>query len=170
MMARRKTPKGQPNTKGYDKAKRDAAKAAKKVAHQRQDDARKWAKNAVGHHDKIAVEDFQPKFLARSAMARKAADAAIAATKAELAWMATKHGRDLRLIHPANTTTDCSTCGARTKHRLPLGQRTYTCEQCGMVKPRDKNSAAVIAARAGFFPANAEGIRLPDPVVGEEAA
>jgi putative transposase len=53
-------------------------------------------------------------------MARKAADAAIGATKTGLIEMARTHGRDLRLVHPAHTTMDCGTCGARTKHRLPL--------------------------------------------------
>ncbi len=154
--------------KGY--LLREAAKIQAKIARQRTDDARKWAKNIVSHHDKIAVENFRPKFLAKTSMARKAADAAIGRTKAELIWMAAKHGRDLRLVHPACTTTDCARCGARTKHRLPLGERTYTCQRCGAVRPRDKNSAAVIAARAGFVPVDAEGVRLPNPAVGEEAA
>jgi len=170
MMARRKTPRGTANTKGYVRAKMLAAKAHKKVARQRQDDARKWAKKVVTTHDQIAVEDFKPKFLARSTMAKKAADGAIATAKAELIWQATKTGRDLRLVHPANTTTDCSTCGARTKHRLPLGQRTYTCETCGVAKPRDKNSAAVMVARAGFDPADAEGISPESAAVREPAA
>lgn len=169
MMARRKTPRGQANTRGYDRAKRRAAKAHKKVARQRQDDARKWARKVVAAHDQIAVEDFKPKFLAKSTMAKKAADAAIAATKEELVWQATKAGRDLRLVHPSHTTTDCSTCGARTKHRLPLGQRTYTCEACGTVRPRDKNSAAVMVARAGFVPADVEGVR-PEPAAVREPA
>ncbi len=159
MMARRKPAKGQPGSNGYKTAKRHAAAVHAKVSRQRQDAARKWAKQIVEHHDRIAVEDFRPKFLAKSTMARKAADAAISATKAELIWMAAKHGRQLALVHPANTTTDCSACGTRTKHRLPLGQRTYHCESCGLSKPRDKNSAAVIAARAGFHPADAEGVR-----------
>jgi len=80
------------------------------------------------------------------------------ATKYELVWQATKAGRDLRLVHPKNTTTDCSSCGARTKHRLPLGERTYTCQRCGHVRPRDKNSAIVMVARAGFDPADVEGV------------
>lgn len=155
-MARRRRP-GQEQSHGYRLAKFQAAKVAKKVARQRQDDARKWAKGLVSAHDHIAVEDFRPKFLAKSTMAKKAADAAIAATKAELIWQAIKAGRDLRPVHPSNTTTDCGNCGARTKHRLPLGERTYTCDGCGHVRPRDKNSATVMVARAGFDPADVEG-------------
>lgn len=56
--------------KGY--LLREAAKIQAKIARQRTDDARKWAKNIVSHHDKIAVENFRPKFLAKTSMARKA--------------------------------------------------------------------------------------------------
>src|SRR5690606_35301362 len=83
MMARRRPPKGQAASKGYRKAARRAAKLHKKVARQRTDTARKWAKAVVRDHDVIAVEDFRPRFLVKSTMARKAADAAIAAAKAE---------------------------------------------------------------------------------------
>lgn len=159
-MARRRKPKGQAESHGYRLAKFKAARAQKKVARKRQDDGRKWAKKLVTEHQFIAVEDFKPKFLAKSTMARKAADAAIGATKAELIWQATKTGRDLRLVNPAFTTMDCAHCDARTKHRLPLGQRIYTCANCGVVRSRDKNSAAVMVARAGFVPADIEGVRL----------
>lgn len=169
MMARRKTPRGTANTRGYEKAKRQAAKAAKKVARQRRDDAAKWARRIVSTHHRIAVEDFHPKFLARSTMAKKAADGRIGAAKAELVWQAAKAGSDLRLVNPAHTTTDCSSCGARTKHRLPLEQRVYICESCGAVKPRDKSSAAVMVARAGFDPADVEGVS-PEPAAAREPA
>jgi putative transposase len=59
-------------SKGYRRAQRQAAKQHKKVAWQRQDTARKWAKTVVRDHDVIAVEDFRPRFLAKSTMARKA--------------------------------------------------------------------------------------------------
>lgn len=162
MMARRRPKPGKTASKGYRTAQARAAKAYKKVARQRQDTARKWAKRVVRDHEQIAVEDFRPAFLARSTMARKAADARIATTKTELVWMATKHGRDLRLVAPAHTTMDCADCGARATHRLPLSERTYTCTACGTVKPRDKNSAAVMVARAGFDPAGVEGVRPAD--------
>ncbi|MFD5737867.1 RNA-guided endonuclease InsQ/TnpB family protein [Streptomyces sioyaensis] len=156
MMARRRTPKNRPDTAGYRKARKAAAKASKKIVRQRQDTARKWAKAVVRDHDALAVEDFRPKFLAKSTMARKAADAAIGATKAALVEMGRKHGRTVHLVHPAHTTMDCAQCGARAKHALPLSERTYTCTACGAVSPRDKNSASVMLVRAGLNPASAD--------------
>ncbi|MEU3350358.1 transposase [Streptomyces sp. NPDC037389] len=152
MMARRRPPKGQAGSKGYREAKRQTAELHRKVAAQRQDTGRKWAKKVVRDHDAIAVEDFRPKFLAKTTMARKAADAAISATKKALIEMGRKHGRDVRLVHPAHTTMDCAQCGARTKHALPLSTRTYACTACGAVSPRDKNSARVMLVRAGLVP------------------
>ncbi|MCX5423737.1 transposase [Streptomyces sp. NBC_00078] len=169
MMARRKPKPGQPGSKGSREAQRLRAKTCKKIARQREDAGRKWAKKVVRDHDVIAVEDFRPKFLARTTMARKAADAAISATKKALIEMGRKHRRDVRLVHPAHTTMDCATCGARTKHALPLSERTYTCTACGAVSPRDKNSARVMLVRAGLNPAGADRVRLDRPQ-GDRAA
>ncbi|MGW3664310.1 RNA-guided endonuclease InsQ/TnpB family protein [Streptomyces sp. NPDC005141] len=155
-MSRRQTPKSRPDTGGYRTARNAAAKVSKKIARQRQDTGRKWAKAVVRDHDALAVEDFRPKFLATSTMARKAADAAISATKTALIEMARKHGRTVHLVNPAHTTTDCAHCGARAKHAVPLSERTYTCTACGAMSPRDKNSARVMLVRAGLNPAGAD--------------
>lgn len=120
MMARRKPAKGQAASKGYREAKKWRAKTYQKIARQRQDTGRKWAKKVVSDHDAIAVEDFKPKFLARTTMAKKAADAAIGATKQALIEMGRKHARRVHLVHPAHTTMDCAQCGARAKHAPPL--------------------------------------------------
>ncbi|WP_368407043.1 RNA-guided endonuclease InsQ/TnpB family protein [Actinomadura sp. NAK00032] len=168
-MARRRAPKGKSQSKGYRMARRRAAKAHTKAARQRQDDARKWAKKVMRDHDVVAVEDFHPKFLARSTMARKSADAAIGAAKRALIEMGRKHCRDVRLVDPAYTTMDCGQCGARAKHRLPLSERVYTCTACGTSRPRDKNSARVMLVRAGLDPDGADGARPPAPP-GREAA
>ncbi|MFI1707417.1 RNA-guided endonuclease InsQ/TnpB family protein [Streptomyces griseoruber] len=165
MMARRRPARGQAASKGYRQAQAQMAKLHKKVARQRQDTARKWAKSVVRDHDAIAVEDFRPKFLSRTTMARKAADAAIGATKTALIEMGRKHARDIRLVHPAHTTMDCASCGARTKHALPLSERTYTCTACGVASPRDKNSARVMLVRAGLNPAGADRVRAGGPLV-----
>jgi putative transposase len=165
MVARRKPTKGQAGSNGYRAAKKSRAKVYAKIARQRQDAARKWAKSVVRDHDAIAVEDFRPKFLAKTTMARKAADAAIGATKTALIAMGRKHGRDIRLVNPAHTTMHCAQCGARTKHALPLSERTYACTTCGAVSPRDKNSARVMLVRAGLNPAGADRVRAGGPLV-----
>ncbi|MEU6275683.1 transposase [Streptomyces populi] len=169
MMSRRRPASGRAASRGYREAQQQAAKLHKKVARQRQDTARKWAKKVVADHDAVAVEDFRPKFLARTTMARKAADAAIGATKTALIEMGRKHGRDVCLVNPAHTTMDCASCGARTKHALPLSERTYTCTACEFVSPRDKNSAHVMLARAGLTPAGAEGARSLGALLPEAA-
>ncbi|MFI6944871.1 RNA-guided endonuclease InsQ/TnpB family protein [Streptomyces sp. NPDC050422] len=168
-MARRKPARGKAASKGYRTASRAAAKVHKKVARQRQDTGRKWAKTVVRDFDQLAVEDFRPKFLAKSTMARKAADAAIGATRTALTEMARKHGRIVHLVHPAHTTMDCAQCGARTKHALPLSERTYACTACGAVSPRDKNSAHVMLVRAGLNPAGADGRSPPGAPLPEAA-
>ncbi|MFD6077044.1 RNA-guided endonuclease InsQ/TnpB family protein [Streptomyces hydrogenans] len=169
MMARRRPGRGKTPSKGYREAKRLRAKAHRKVARQRVDTGRKWAKKVVRDHDAVAVEDFRPRFLARTTMSRKSADAAIGATKNALLEMGRKHGRDVRLVNPAHTTMDCARCGARAKHALPLSERTYTCDTCGATSPRDKNSARVMLVRAGLNPAGLEGVRPPGARLQEAA-
>lgn len=102
-------------------------------------------------------------------MARKAAGAAISATKHELINVAGKHSRDLRLVDPKHATLDRAQCEARTKHALPLSERTYTCTPCGHTSPRDKNAAPVMCVRSGFNPAGVEGTRPPGPQDQEAA-
>lgn len=168
MMARRQPERRKAPSSGYREAKRAHAKVCRKVARQRQDTARKWARSVVERHEQIAVEDFRPKFMTKSTLARKAADAAIGAAKRELLLYGKRAGRDVVLVPPAYTTTDCSGCGARAK-RLTLAERTYRCPACGLVLPRDRNSARVILAAAGFDGACAESVRR-EPPPGDLAA
>jgi putative transposase len=161
-MARRKPARGEPASKGYFVAKRAVAKLSKKVARQRQDTARKWATRVVANHGALAVEDFKPRFLARSRMARKSADGTIGATKATLIEYAQRAGRKVVLVAPAYTTMTCSGCGARAKSRLLLSERVFACESCGMIRDRDRNAARVILDRAGLNPAGVEAVRRSD--------
>lgn len=158
-MARRKPARGERASKGYLEAKRAAAKVSKKVARQRQDTARKWATKVVANHGALAVEDFKPQFLAKSRMARKSSDATIGATKATLIEYAQRAGRKVVMVPPAYTTMTCSSCGAKAKSRLPLSQRIFACDSCGITQDRDRNAARVILARAGLNPAGAEAVR-----------
>ncbi|GAA2715583.1 transposase [Actinoplanes palleronii] len=158
-MARRHRPKGQAPSKGYLSAKRQAARIEKRAARQNTHDARAWAKRVVDHHALIAVEDFKPKFLAKSRMARKAADAAIGACKRNLIYLGVRAGRKVVLVPPAYTTMTCSECGTRTKERLGLGIRIFECAACGYTADRDRNAARTILATAERDRASADDIR-----------
>jgi putative transposase len=145
-MARRYQP-GKAQSKRYKKAKLAAAKVQKKAARQAKHDARLWARRVVGDHGLIAVEDFKPKFLAKSTMARKAADAAISVAKRTLIEYGRRAGRKVVLVRPAYTTMTCSECFARNK-RLALKVRNFQCATCGHTADRDRNAARVILAVA----------------------
>jgi putative transposase len=96
------------------------AKVQKKAARQNRHDGLVWAKRVVSEHQLLAVEDFKPKFLAKSKMARKAADAAMT----------------------------CSGCFARAEQPLGLAERVFRCWACGHTACRDRNAARVILAVA----------------------
>ncbi|GAA3747409.1 RNA-guided endonuclease TnpB family protein [Plantactinospora mayteni] len=158
-MARRRRTKGAPPSNGYLRAKRQAAKVAKKAARQNTHDARVWAKKVVDNHTTIAVEDFKPTFLAKSRMARRAADAAIGAAKRELVDRGLRAGRKVVLVPPGYTTMTCSQCGTRAKHRLGLGVRVFRCDTCGYTACRDRNAARTILATAERGRAGADDVR-----------
>jgi len=161
-MARRRRPKGQPQSKGYQRAKRDAAKAAKRAQRRNTHEARQWSRKVVADHHLIAVEDFRPKFLAKSTMARKAADAAAGTIKRALIENAERAGRKVVLVEPAYTTMTCHVCLARAK-RLTLDRRVFVCEACGLVEDRDRNAAKTILAVAERGHASVEGVRHSVP-------
>lgn len=73
-MSRRRRAWGKTPSGGYRRARLATAKLHKKAQRQNTHRARIWAKAVVTHHQVIAVEDFRARFLARSTMARNAAD------------------------------------------------------------------------------------------------
>ena len=158
-MARRRRQRGQAQSGGYRRAKRDAAKLHKKAQRQNTHAARVWARRVVDNHQTIAVEDFRPLFLAKSTMARKAADAAVGAAKRELIERGVRAGRKVLLVPPAYTTMTCAECGTRAKERLTLAERIFACTACGCVAGRDVNAARVILAMAERGHAGADDVR-----------
>jgi putative transposase len=162
-MSRRKRPRGLAPSKGYQRARRQTAKVHKKAARQNTHAARMWARRVVANHQTIAVEDFRPRFLARSTMARKAADAAIGAAKRGLIERGVRAGRKVVLVAPAYTTMTCSSCSAIAKQRLGLGERTFRCEHCGYTADRDRNAARTILATVDPDRAGVDDVRHCSP-------
>ena len=153
--------RGVASSNGYREARRDAAKLHKKAQRQNTHTARIWARGVVANHQVIAIEDFKPKFLARSTMARKAADAAIGATKRELIERGKRAGRKVVLVPPAYTTMTCSECFAIAKQKLGLAERTFLCRECGYTNTRDRNAARTILATVERDRASADDVRHP---------
>jgi putative transposase len=166
-MARRQRPRGQAPSEGYQRARRQAAKLQKRAARQNTHTARLWAQRVVADHRVIAVEDFRPRFLGKSSMARKAADAAIGAAKRELIERGTRAGRRVVLVPPAYTTMTCASCFARAKQRLALADRVFRCEYCGHTAERDRNAARVILAAVDPDRAGADDVRHFSPPSGD---
>ncbi len=158
-MARRARPRGHTQSNGYRRARRHAAILQKKAARQTAYAASTWAKRVVDAHAVIAVEDFKPTFLAKTTMARKAADAAIGAAKRILIGRGVRAGRKAVLVPPAYTTMTCSGCFARAEQRLGLGVRSFVCVTCGYTAGRDENAARVILATAERDRAGADDVR-----------
>jgi putative transposase len=172
-MARRARKRGRrlhgPQSKGYRQAERQNAKVQKKAARQNQHDGRMWARTVVASHDLIAVEDFRPTFLARSTMARKAADNTVGTLKRTLIEYGTRAGRKVVLVQPAYTTMTCSECGER-QARLGLAERTFRCASCGYIADRDRNAARVILAVAERGHASADDVSHWQPPPGGSLA
>ena len=131
-------------------------------------DARMWARRVVGGHQLIAVEDFKPKFLSKSTMARKAADAAVGETKRVLVEYGRRAGRRVVLVRPAYTTMTCARCFARAKQRLALAERVFRCHACGFAAGRDRNAAGVILAVAERGHTRVDGVRHWYPSSGSD--
>jgi putative transposase len=147
-MARRKRLRGHVPSKGYQGARKVKARIEKKAARQAQHTARVWAKRVIDNHQLIAVEDFRAKFLARSTMARKAADIGLGGLKNELVDRAMRAGRTVVIVKPAYTSMTCSRCFARTTQRPGLAERIFSCQDCGYTAGRDENAARTILAVA----------------------
>lgn len=169
-MARRRRPRGRIPSNGYRQAQRQAAWLHKRAQRQNTHTARVWARRVVAAHQTIAVEDFRARFLARSTMARKAADAAIGAAKRELIERGMRAGRRVVLVPPAYTTMTCSECFAIAKQQLGLAERTFRCGHCGYTADRDRNAARTILATVDPDRAGADDVRHCSPPLGGATA
>lgn len=142
----------------YAKAKKRAAKIHRTVRWQRQEQSRAWAQDVAKNFSHVAVEDFKPRFLSRSRMAKKATENSVGMVKRELVSACEKSGSVLFLVDPRFTSMDCSFCGARAKHRLELDVRVFDCVVCGVSLDRDVNAARNMVIRAGFNPADVDDV------------
>ena len=128
----------------YRDAKRARARLASKIARCRAD----WIHNVTAHlaktHEHIYCEDLSPGFMLKNRrQAAKAADASFGEFKRMLEY---KCGDRVTFVNPAYTSQRCSQCG--NLKPMPLSERVYRCEECGLELDRDTNAARNVL-RAG---------------------
>jgi putative transposase len=94
-------------------------------------------------------------------------DAALAELRRQLTYKTAWRGREsieADCFYPSSKL--CSGCRA-AKAKLPLSERTYRCEECGLVIDRDENAALNLAALANMVAASGaetQNARSPTPI------
>ena len=131
------------------RAARQLARHHAKVAHLRLDHLHKLTTRLAKTHGRIVVEDLNVKgMLGRRNLARSLADAGFGEFRRQLAYKCEWYGSELVVADrwfPSSKT--CSGCGA-VRAELPLSERIYRCQSCGLTLNRDLNAAINLAGWA----------------------
>ncbi|MFI6957081.1 RNA-guided endonuclease InsQ/TnpB family protein [Nocardia sp. NPDC050408] len=125
------------------KARRRVARIHAKVADTRGDWLHKLTAHLVGDYDSIAIEDLNVRGMVRSRhLAKSVSEAAFFEFRRQLEYKTALAGRRLVVADRwfASSRT-CSSCGVKTKQRMALTVREWTCERCGVGHHRDVNAA-----------------------------
>ena len=131
--------------KGSQNRKKTCRKLAKQhalVAHIRRDATHKLTTHLIKNHALVALEDLHVSgMLQNHKLAQAVSDSNFGEIRRQLTYKAEIYGTHLVVIdrfYPSSKR--CSACGC-IKDVLSLGERTYTCESCGLVLDRDVNAA-----------------------------
>jgi putative transposase len=158
----RRKQRAHPGSGNRRRLRRALAKEWRKLRNQRRDFHHKTARKLVDSYDTIALEDLRVAAMTASAAGtveepgrNVAAKAGLNRSILDAGWTqftsilvakAESAGRRVVLVHPAYTSIDCHTCGARcTRPR----QDSVICPTHGQLDA-DRNGACNIAARAGL--------------------
>ena len=135
-----------------------------RVTRQREEHAKKLARNLCLANAKVVLEDLNVSNLVKNhKLAKSIADASWYQFRRWLEYFGQKFGREVIAVPPHFTSIECSKCGAKVQKTLST--RTHCCPICGHVEHRDVNAAKVILSRAKAL---AVRCRVP-PVVAPAA-
>jgi putative transposase len=120
-----------------------------KVANVRRDGLHQLSTRLATTHGTIVIEDLHLAGMLRNRrLARQLAGVGMGELRRQLGYKAGWYGSRLVVAdrwYPSSKT--CSDCGA-VRAKLRLSERTYTCDQCGLVLDRDLNAARNLATLA----------------------
>lgn len=145
---------------GRRKARAKYARKHLRVSRQRNEHAKKLARNVCLSNDIIAYEDLRvANMLKNHCLAKSIADASWYQFRQWIEHFATKFGRLAVAVPPQYTSQQCSQCKLIVKKSLST--RTHVCS-CGLILQRDWNAAINILLRAkstgGHPGSNATGV------------
>jgi len=139
----------QRGSRGWQEALRRLQRAYARAANIRRDTLHKLTHHLATTYGTIVVETLNVAGMMKNRrLARALADAALAELRRQLGYKCAWYGSVL-VEAPAffPSSKRCFWCGA-VKDVLPLSERTFRCEECGLVLDRDENAARNLAALA----------------------
>jgi putative transposase len=149
VMSRRQGPDRRTGQEPSNRWRRAAAAlggAQGRVADQRKDGLHKLTTRLAAEFGTVVVEDLNVAGMTKNRrLARHVADASFGEFRRQAEYKSAWHGGHVIVADRwfASSKT-CSGCGA-VKAKLPLSERTYQCESCGLVIDRDVNAALNLA-------------------------
>lgn len=134
------------------KARAKVARLHARVANQRLDAIHKVTTMIARTYSTVCIEDLNVAGMVKNRrLAKAVSDAAFGEFRRQLEYKTARTGATLHVInrwYPSSKT--CSKCGA-VKAKLPLSERVYRCDACGLSIDRDLNAAINIEV-AGSAP------------------
>jgi len=153
-----------------EKAKVRVARLHARVADVRADAINKATTMIARNYDTVCIEDLHVAGMMKNhSLARSVADASLGEFRRQLEYKTARSGAVLCVVDrwfPSSKT--CSNCGV-VKAKLPLSERMFHCDTCGLSIDRDLNAAINIRV-AGSAPetlnARGEDVRRNQHTVG----
>lgn len=153
-----------------EKAKERVARLHARVADVRADAVHKATSMIAGNYSVVCIEDLHVAGMVKNrCLARSLSDAALGEFRRQLEYKTARSGAVLRVVdrwYPSSKT--CSNCGV-VKAKLPLSERVFNCDACGISIDRDLNAAINIKV-AGSAPetlnARGEDVRRTNVPLG----
>lgn len=144
--AQRRIYKKEKGSSNRRKARARYSRKHLRVNRQREEHAKKLARNVCLSNDIIAYEDLRvANMLKNHCLAKSIADASWYQFRQWIEYFATKFGRLAVAVPPQYTSQECSQCKVIVKKSLST--RTHVCS-CGLVLQRDWNAAINILLKA----------------------
>ncbi len=144
--SQRKIYRKKKGSSGRRKARGVYARKHLRVTRQRNEHAKRLARNLCLSNDRVVLEDLNVSGLVKNhKLAKSIADASWYNFRQWLEYFGQKFGREIITVSPHYTSQECSNCGHKVQKSLST--RTHKCPHCGYTAQRDVNAAKVILKR-----------------------